>query len=202
MNSEQKNLAYWFNLPLWPLDAACRLLCDADVNDPDQTPLSMRNPATRPAWVNLFHMATADDEIEIIEGKGGARGVTPAAFIEWARSNGYGLDSKFDTLLKIHIPAARVEVARGLDKRKVMAAFQDIKWDYDKWGKNLASPSNKLKACRIALGNKKTSALWNPADIGLYLLDEGVELKPLDTVFMRLNDWVDEWRDKTVGERN
>jgi hypothetical protein len=44
-------------------------------------------------------MATADDEIEIIEGKGGARGVDPAAFIKWARSKGYRLDAKFDVLL-------------------------------------------------------------------------------------------------------
>lgn len=98
-------------------------------------------------------------------------------------------------------PTGKGEAVRGLPKRKVMAAFQNIKWDYDKWGKNLASPSGKLKLCRIAQGNKKTSALWNPADIGLYLLDEGVKLAIIDPVFIRLNDWFDEWREKTALEQ-
>ena len=99
-------------------------------------------------------------------------------------------------------PAGKVEAVRGIGKRKVMAAFQDIKWDYDKWGKNLASPSDKLAACRIAKGNKKASALWNPADIGLYLLDEGVKINTLNAVFVGLKDWADEWREKTALERD
>lgn len=99
-------------------------------------------------------------------------------------------------------PAAKVEAVRGIGKRKVMVAFQDIKWDYDKWGKNLASPSDKLAACRIAKGNKKESALWNPADIGLYLLDEGVKINILNAVFVGLKDWADEWREKTALERD
>lgn len=99
-------------------------------------------------------------------------------------------------------PTPMVPPARGIGKRKVMAAFQGIKWDYDHWGKNLASPSDKLKACRIVQGNKKASALWNPADIGLYLLDEGEKLKTLDVVFVDLNDWSVEWKEKTRLERD
>lgn len=102
MNSEQKNMAYWFGLPLWPLDAACRLVCGADPNNPDQSPLHLSDPATRPDWVNLFHHATADDEVEIIEGKGGARGVKPAEFLAWARSKGYSVAHLIDAL-----PAAK-----------------------------------------------------------------------------------------------
>lgn len=101
------------------------------------------------------------------------------------------------------ISAAKVgTVKSGLDKRKVMAAFQGIKWDYDHWGKNLATPSDKLKACRVSPGNKKTSALWNPADIALYLLDEGEKLNTLDAVFVSLNDWADEWKKNTELERD
>lgn len=91
---------------------------------------------------------------------------------------------------------------RGIDKRKVMSAFQGIKWDYDHWGKNLASPSNELKDCRVARGNKNTSALWNPIAIGLYLLDKGESLKKLDVAFFNLKDWSDEWREKTELERD
>jgi len=99
-------------------------------------------------------------------------------------------------------PAANAGAIRGIDKRDVMAAFNGLKWDFDHWGKNLASPSDKLKACRVVQGNKKASALWNPADIGVYLLDEGEPLKKLDAVFVGLSDWVDEWREKTALERD
>ncbi len=98
--------------------------------------------------------------------------------------------------------AAKGEAVRGIPKREIMAAFQGIKWDYDHWGKNLATPSDALKACRAAMGNKRTSALWNPADIALYLLDEGVQLKKLDAVFNDLTGWADEWREKTALQRN
>jgi hypothetical protein len=90
---------------------------------------------------------------------------------------------------------------KGIDKRKVQAAFQNIKWDYDHWGKNLATPPNWLKDCRVARGDKNTSALWNPADIALALLDKNIQIKKLDAVFVDLNDWADEWRKKTEHER-
>ena len=99
-------------------------------------------------------------------------------------------------------PAAKVEAAKGIEKRDVMAAFNGLKWDYDHWGKNLASPSDKLKKCRVAPGSKTASALWNPADIGVFLLDEDVPLKKLDAVFVGLGDWLDEWREKTALERD
>ena len=89
----------------------------------------------------------------------------------------------------------------GIDKRKVAAVFQDIKWNYDHWLKNLASPSNKLKVCRLAKGSKTESALWNPVSIGLYLLDEGILIKSLDSIFRALEDWTDEWEEKTELER-
>lgn len=92
--------------------------------------------------------------------------------------------------------------ARGIDKRKVMAKFQGIKWDHDHWGKNLASPSKKLEGCRVARGNKTASALWNPVCIGLYLLDEGIPMKKLDALFVDLKDWTNEWQEKTELERD
>ena len=90
---------------------------------------------------------------------------------------------------------------RGIEKRQVMTLFNGIKWDYEHWGKNLATPSKKLVDCRLAKGSKRESARWSPVEIGLYLLDEGISLKKLDAVFVRLPDWVDEWREKTDLER-
>lgn len=119
------------------------------------------------------------------------RGLLPPAFLR----------QKLD--VEVNEPVAdKSEAVRGIDKRDVMAAFNGLKWDFDHWGKNLASPSNKLKACRVALGSKKASALWNPADIAVYLLDEGVSLKKLDTVFVGLSNWAGEWREKTALERD
>lgn len=94
------------------------------------------------------------------------------------------------------------QATSGIDKRKVAATFQDIKWDYDHWLNNLASPSNKLKECRLAKGSKTKSALWNPVSIGLYLLDEEIPIKILDSKFIGLKDWIDEWREKTEIERD
>jgi len=133
----------------------------------------------------------------------------PQEWIEWAKGKDftpYWLEYAANTQ---SAPAPKVEAVpvkppvpaiKGVDKRKVQAAFQHIKWDYDHWGKNLASPSNKLKACRVSPGSKKASALWNLADIALYLLDEGIVRKTLDTVFLRLPDWAAEWREKTTLE--
>ena len=103
---------------------------------------------------------------------------------------------------KLAVKAAIQNTIGGINKRKVMSAFQGLKWDYDYWGKNLASPSNRLKDCRVEKGSKKQSALWNPVDIGLYLLGEGIQLKKIDAIFVDLKDWADEWREKTELERD
>lgn len=92
---------------------------------------------------------------------------------------------------------------KSIDKRKVMAAFQGIKWNYALWGKNLASPPKWLEKCRVMKGNKKESALWNPVCIGIELLDKGEPIRKLDRVFAKLPDWNNEWKDKTeLEERN
>lgn len=94
-------------------------------------------------------------------------------------------------------PGTQAEDARGIEKRDVMTAFNGLKWDFDHWGKNLASPSDELKKCRVARGSKTASALWNPADIGIYLLDNDIVPWKLDAVFLRLPDWRDEWIEKS-----
>ncbi len=92
--------------------------------------------------------------------------------------------------------------ARGIDKRKVAATFQNIKWDYAHWLTNLATPSKNLLDCRTARGSKSASSLWNPVSIGLYLLDEGIPMKKLDALFVDLKDWTNEWQEKTELERD
>ncbi len=153
-------------------------------------------------------------DIQLLAEAEGKLTASPAEWVEWAQSHKLNVHTGF--LLAVwelpeensnHTPKGKAETVKppvpaikGVDKRKVQAAFQNIKWDYDHWGKNLASPSDKLKACRIAPGSKKASALWNPVDIALYLLDESIKRKTLDAVFVRLPDWADEWREKTTLE--
>ena len=82
---------------------------------------------------------------------------------------------------------------RGVTKQQVMNAFEGMAFDREHWSKNLASPQKWLKDCRVALGNKNISALWNPALIAAALHDKNVSLKRLDAVFVGLKDWADEW---------
>lgn len=92
---------------------------------------------------------------------------------------------------------------RGITKRKVILAFEGLHFDTDeKWSKALASPPDWLKDCRVEKGNKKTSATWNPALIAAALFDKKIQIKKLDTVFVGLNDWADEWREASVSFRD
>lgn len=98
--------------------------------------------------------------------------------------------------------ATATQTNRGINKRKVAATFQGIKWDYAHWLTNLATPSNKMWNCCVSKGSKSSSALWNPVSIGLYLLDEEIPIKKLDSIFLGLKDWIDEWNEKTELERD
>ncbi|MGH8478861.1 MAG: hypothetical protein ACREXK_04625 [Gammaproteobacteria bacterium] len=78
---------YWRALDLWPIDAACKLVCNADPNEPTRA-RDIQNPDTftRPRWVNLFHQAMA----VIWVGRFNIHGncVVPAEFIAWAAQKG------------------------------------------------------------------------------------------------------------------
>lgn len=202
----QKNLDYWFGLKLWPLDAACRLVCDADPNNADQAPIQMPDPTTRLEWVNLFHHATADDEVEIIEGKGEARGVNPAAFIEWARSKGRGLDAKFDALIANSKPTVKREtVTQGITKGAVINAFGGLHFDRGQWTKALGKNiPDWLMACRVSSGKQgsKVSATWNPVLIAAALIDKQIPINKLNGVFVHLKVWADEWREVSASFRD
>lgn len=93
--------------------------------------------------------------------------------------------------------AGKVEAVKGITKQQVINAFEGIHFDRDHWGKNLATPPNWLEYCRVARGNKKTSATWNPVLIAIALTDpkRGISVKRLDAVFVDLKDWAVAWRE-------
>lgn len=92
---------------------------------------------------------------------------------------------------------AKVEAVKGITKQLVINAFEGMHFDRDHWGKNLATPPNWLIDCRVAKGNKKTSATWNPVLIAMALTDpkRGISVNKLDVVFVGLKDWAAEWRE-------
>ena len=88
---------------------------------------------------------------------------------------------------------------KGITKRKVMNAFEGLRFDYDHWGKNLATPPEWLKPCRVMKGNKKASAIWNPILIAVALHDKGILIGKLNAVFFNsLKDWADDWREESA----
>ncbi len=103
--------------------------------------------------------------------------------------------------------AANSGTSRGLEKKEIANAFAGLHFDsYEKWEKNLATPPDWLKRCCVTPGRRghHTSALWNPVDIGLALLDKKISLRELNSVFNKttaLVEWKAEWREKTANER-
>lgn len=97
--------------------------------------------------------------------------------------------------------ATSTQPLRGITKQQVMNAFEGLHFDRTHWGRNLATPPDWLVDCRVAKGNKKTSALWNPALIASGLFDKQVPLNKLDAVFVSLKYWVDEWVKVSDGFR-
>jgi hypothetical protein len=107
-------------------------------------------------------------------------------------------------------------LVKCLTKQNIANAFEGIYWSRDKWLKYLASPPIWLESCRDAKGNKKVSATWNPVSIGLALIGRKppdtsakistlsvkmITVTQLDSVFRRLKDWENDWKEKTELER-
>ncbi|MHB8472907.1 MAG: hypothetical protein ACYDC8_08685 [Gammaproteobacteria bacterium] len=111
---------------------------------------------------------------------------------EWLKKDELRLDWEFPN--PDMMPAAKGNAVRGINKHQVINAFAGMHFNRDQWGKYLASPPNWLKGCRVERGSKSISATWNPCFIAIALADRGVAMKALDAVFVRLNEWADEWR--------
>ncbi len=123
-------------------------------------------------------------------------------WLTWCEENSY---SELASQFAINGNSKQVVGAvRGITKRKVAIVFADLHFSYGRWMKNLASPPNWLltEGIRVAKGNKKTSATWNPVLIAVALFDKPkITIRQLDAVFVALSDWGDEWREASEGFR-
>jgi len=95
----------------------------------------------------------------------------------------------------------RGKLLRGITKNEVISAFGGLHFDDEQWRKYLASPPKWLEECRVAKGNKKTSATWNPVLIAADLYDKKIPIKKLDALFDMLSDWAEEWREVSESFR-
>jgi hypothetical protein len=98
--------------------------------------------------------------------------------------------------------AAKVETIRGITKSAVIDAFEGLYFKRDKWSKYLGDIKSVpwLIDCRVTPGiqGSKVSATWNPVLIACALNDKGITTKNLDTVFVGLKDWTDEWQEASA----
>jgi hypothetical protein len=113
---------------------------------------------------------------------------------------------KVKEALQITIPTAEVAtVERGITKQQAINAFDGMHFGRDQWSKSLSTVPNWLMVCRVSRGrrgDRATSATWNPADIAIALLDKGIPIKKLDAVFVELEDWAEEWQEKSAYVRD
>lgn len=126
------------------------------------------------------------------------------ALNEWLEKNEPRLDCEFP---KPDAPAAKGEaVERSITKQQVINAFEGLHFTRDKWNKYLADINSApwLKDCRVMPGiqGSKASATWNPVRIAAALIDKGIPINKLDTVFVRLKDWADEWHEASESFRD
>jgi len=149
---------------------------------------------------------------------------TPDIGIKWAMNRGYLIDGSMCTWTGVvsgifghphnqtqsvtgDSPLIQTEKPqlKGMTKLDIAKAFDGVYWSYDKWNTNLADAPKWLEAARVARGSKKlhVSHLWNPVLIALSLMDNPrhIDIKRLDSVFIRLKDWQNEWNEKTELER-
>jgi hypothetical protein len=115
-------------------------------------------------------------------------------------------NSVADNIININaLPTTQAGVSSnaivGVTKRVIMQAFQGVHFNYDQWGRALGDVPQWLIDCRVALGSKgkRVSHTWNPVLIGVALMDKGIKLERLDSVFRgrALNGWEDEWMKAT-----
>lgn len=93
---------------------------------------------------------------------------------------------------------------RGINKQEAITAFKGIYWDLKKWRRYLGDPPDWLKKCQKqkgVRGNNKISAIWDPVEIALALLDKGISEEELSQAFKKqvLKDWADLWKEKTYS---
>ncbi len=122
-------------------------------------------------------------------------GITPE-WLQLAIENGLWANDQIEPTTKMKADEL------GLTKGAVIRAFEGLHFDRDKWSKYLGDPPKWLAECRVAKGNKSTSATWNPVLIAAALIDKGITAKQLDRVFVLLKNWADEWSEVSASFRD
>jgi len=191
----------WARHDLWRIEEAIMLLLGLE-------PFNVKADHwdSPPEYNELDKMARGSEAIGALKFHS-VQHVQPSVFVEWATSKGLDVPKELaalankpdtDTVDKGENKQTLSSTNRGIPKQEVITAFGELHFrDYSRWNKALGAPPQWLKPCRVMKGSKKTSALWNPADIAVALIDKGVPLKKLDSVFIGLKKWINEWQEKS-----
>lgn len=95
---------------------------------------------------------------------------------------------------------------KGFTSQQIADVFYSFHYESKgKWRKYLGDPPEWLKKCRISKGmrgSKNKSAIWNPVEIALALLNIGISEDKLNQAFKKplLKDWKDEWKNRTYSD--
>ncbi len=128
--------------------------------------------------------------------------VTLTSLDAWAKVNypeykysvfGDAVPDEAEMMSATHVEQSSVSKLAPLTKGQIATAFQDMHYSYEEWEKYLATTPKWLLLCRVARGNKSTSATWDPTLIAAALFDKKISIRRLDAVFVGLKDWADEW---------
>lgn len=124
----------------------------------------------------------------------------------WAEAEKIATSHEIKTLLQEReILIADGGAAKGMTKKEVCNAFDGLHFNYTQWnnalGKNIP---NWLKDCRVTPGRQgsNVSATWNPVLIATALFDKRIQIKKLDSVFVGLKDWQEEWQEASASFRD
>lgn len=201
---------YWVSMQSWTAGQAARLMVGLEPDAFDNLSTGAKDSEVQRQRATKIERLAINNGMTVSSAR---------EWLVWAKEQRFNLHPLFEieilaaqqTDSKSSAPAietaqnaAKVEATRGIKKSDVIVAFQGLHFDYDHWGKNLASPPKWLKECRVTPGvrGKQISATWNPVQIAAALLDKGIQIQRLDAVFVSLNDWATEWRKASDYFRN
>lgn len=117
---------------------------------------------------------------------------------KWLDDNEKRITWRFEKPSNIRQPIHKA--AKGLSKNSIIVIFDGLYWKSDQWKRNLGDVPKWLECALVLKGSrpKRVSHTWNPVLIGIALIEsQNIDLRKLDKVFKSLDDWNEEWQEKT-----
>ncbi len=173
------------------------LLSDGDSVPPIRRLRGIRLDALK----ELAQWCSADDLVRMIDGEPVAQtSPQPAPALQEDLEQVQAKQSDKQTIDGDCLPPAKTRPPLTPTTSDIAAAFDGLKWGYERWMKNLGSPSKWLRAC-ISIPGKRGAheTRWNPVQIGAELIRMGYA-KPnqVRARFQKehspIKAWLEDWK--------